>query len=105
MSQTLARPEGLAARLFSLRAAQLVHNTDSVKLRARLSGLLIGAELAGAKPYWLGRNVALIGADAVSAPYITGLASLGVTATRVDAQDMTLAGIKAAHALLENVNQ
>jgi 2-dehydro-3-deoxygalactonokinase len=26
MSQTMARPEGLAARLFSLRAAQLVHN-------------------------------------------------------------------------------
>jgi 2-dehydro-3-deoxygalactonokinase len=105
MSQTLARPEGLAARLFSLRAAQLVHNTDTITLRARLSGLLIGAELAAAKPYWLGRNVALIGADAVSAPYITGLASLGVNAARVDAKEMTLAGIKAAHALLETINQ
>ncbi|AGI66337.1 2-dehydro-3-deoxygalactonokinase [Octadecabacter antarcticus 307] len=103
MSQTLARPESLAARLFSLRAAQLVHKTDTVTLRARLSGLLIGAELAAAKPYWLGQKVALIGADAVSAPYITGLASLGVDAARVDAKDMTLAGIKAAHALLETV--
>ncbi len=80
-------------------------NTDAVTVRARLSGLLIGAELAAAKPYWLGRNVALIGADAVSAPYITGLASLGVNAARVDAKEMTLAGIKAAHALLETINQ
>lgn len=104
MSHTLARPESVAARLFSLRAAQLVHSTDTVTLRARLSGLLIGAELAAAKPYWLGQKVALIGADAVSAPYITGLASLGVDAARVDAKDMTLAGIKAAHALLETTD-
>jgi 2-dehydro-3-deoxygalactonokinase len=101
MSHTLSRPESLAARLFSLRAAQLVHDTDTITLRARLSGLLIGAELAAAKPYWLGQNVAMIGADAVSAPYITGLTTLGVHAARVDATDMTLAGIKAAHALLE----
>jgi 2-dehydro-3-deoxygalactonokinase len=34
MSQTMARPEGLAAPLFSLRAAQLVHNADTITLRA-----------------------------------------------------------------------
>ncbi len=102
LSQTLSRPEGLAGRLFSIRAAQLVHDTDTVTLRARLSGLLIGAELAATKPYWLGREVALIGADAVSMPYIAGLALQGVQVTRADATDMTLAGIKAAHALLEN---
>lgn len=101
MSATLSRPEGLAGRLFSIRAAQLVHDTDTVTLRARLSGLLIGAELAATKPYWLGQNVALIGADAVSMPYISGLAAQGVTVARADATDMTLAGIKAAHAHLE----
>jgi len=100
MSATLSRPEGLAGRLFSIRAAQLVHDTDTVTLRARLSGLLIGAELAATKPYWLGQNVALIGADAVSMPYITGLAAQGVTVVRADATEMTLAGIKAAHASL-----
>ena len=104
LSQTLSRPESLAARLFSLRAAQLVHDTDTVTLRANLSGLLIGAELAAAKPYWLGQNVALIGANNVSAPYISGLALLGVQAASVDSKEMTLAGIKAAHALLEFVD-
>jgi 2-dehydro-3-deoxygalactonokinase len=101
MSQTLSRPEGLAGRLFSIRAAQLVQGTDPIVLRARLSGLLIGAELAATKPYWLGREIALIGADAVSMPYVAGLKAQGVTVARADAEDMTLAGIKAAHSLLE----
>ena len=101
MSQTLSRPEGLAGRLFSIRAAQLVNDTDTVALRARVSGLLIGAELAATKPYWLGRDIALVGADAVSMPYVAGLKAQGVTVVRADAKDMTLAGIKAAHALLE----
>lgn len=101
LSNTLSRPEKLAGQLFSIRARQLVHDTDTVTLRAELSGLLIGAELAAAKPYWLGRDVALIGADAVSMPYVAGLAAQGVTAIRKDATEMTLAGIKAAYALLE----
>ena len=101
LSQTMSRPERIAGQLFSLRAAQLVHDTNTQTLRARLSGLLIGAELAATKPYWLGQNVALIGAEAVSMPYIAGLAAQGVAVTRADASDMTLAGIRAAHALLE----
>ena len=101
LSLTLSRPERMAGHLFSLRAAQLIHNTDAQTLRARLSGLLIGAELASTKPYWLGQNVALIGAEAVSQPYLAGLAAQGIDVVRADATDMALAGIKAAHALLE----
>lgn len=102
LSDTLTRPEKLAGQLFSIRASHLVHDTDPVTLRAQLSGLLIGAELAAAKPYWLGRDVALIGAGAVSMPYMAGLAVQGITATRADATEMTLAGIKAAYTLLES---
>ena len=101
LSQTMSRPERLAGQLFSLRAAQLVHNTDAQSLRTRLSGLLIGAELASTKPYWLGQNIALIGAKAVSQPYLAGLAAQGVDVVCADATDMTLAGIKAARTLLE----
>jgi len=68
LSLTMSRPETLAGNLFSIRAEQLLKGTDSVTLRSRLSGLLIGAELAATRPYWLGQNVALIGADAVSKP-------------------------------------
>ena len=59
----IARPERVASRLFGLRAEALLHGLAPERARARLSGLLIGAELAGARPYWLGREVVLIGAD------------------------------------------
>lgn len=101
LSTALSRPEALAGRLFSLRASQLVNSTDDVTLRSELSGLLVGAELAAAKPYWLGQNIAIIGADAVSMPYLAALSAQGVIAARADATDMTLAGIKAAHSHLE----
>lgn len=102
MSQTISRPEALAGRLFSIRAEQLVHDTDTVTLRARLSGLLVGAELAATKPYWLGQNVAMIGAEAISMPYMAGLAAQGVLAQRMDATQMTLAGLKAAYATMKD---
>ncbi|HVL21943.1 MAG TPA: 2-dehydro-3-deoxygalactonokinase, partial [Amaricoccus sp.] len=55
----LARPERVAGRLFGLRAEALLHGLEPERARARLSGMLIGAELAGARPYWLGRDVVL----------------------------------------------
>ena len=78
-----------------------MHGIDDITLRSELSGLLVGAELAAAKPYWLGQNIAIIGGEAVSKPYITGLAAQGVVATHADGAEMTLAGIKAAYSLLE----
>ena len=46
----------------ALRAEALLHGLAPERARARLSGLLIGAELAAARPYWLGRDLVLIGA-------------------------------------------
>ncbi len=100
LSDTISRPEKLAGKLFALRGGHLLDGMDPATARARLSGLLIGAELAAAKPYWLGQNMALIGTDAVAHPYAEGLAAQGVTVLRADADDMTLAGLRAAHAQL-----
>ena len=41
-------PEGIANRLFGLRASWLLDYTPPARTLAQLSGLLIGAELAGA---------------------------------------------------------
>lgn len=97
----LARPERVAARLFGLRADALLHGLDPVSARSRLSGLLIGAELAGARPYWLGRDVVLIGATALAAAYRAALALGGIDARRLDATAMTRAGLAAARAQLQ----
>jgi 2-dehydro-3-deoxygalactonokinase len=100
VEESLARPERLAARLFGIRAAALLDGLPPERARARLSGLLVGAELAGARPYWLGREVVLIGAPALVAAYRAALRLVGLEARTLDATDMTLAGLAAAHAQL-----
>ena len=93
VSDALSRPERLGARLFSLRAQGLIAGLSPDAARARLSGLLIGMELAGAKPYWLGQRVTLIGAEKLSAAYARALAAQGVVAQRLSVTDCTLAGL------------
>jgi 2-dehydro-3-deoxygalactonokinase len=99
VSETLSFPETLTARLFGLRAGALLQGLGPEAAQGRLSGLLIGAELAATRPWWLGREVALIGAGALSALYARALAAQGVTAALLDATDLTLAGLRAGHAL------
>ena len=93
----LSKPEKLAARLFSIRADDLVNGTPAQVGRARLSGLLIGAELAAARPYWLGMNLAIIGSTDTTTPYARALQNQGALATVADAERMTLAGLTAAY--------
>ena len=93
VSDALSRPERLGARLFSLRAEGLIAGLTPAAARACLSGLLIGTELAGARPYWLGQEVTLVGAVRLSAAYARALALQGVMARSLSATDCTLAGL------------
>jgi 2-dehydro-3-deoxygalactonokinase len=97
LSDALSRPEKIGANLFSLRAEGLLSNLAAPQARARLSGLLIGIELAAAKPYWLGQPVVIIGADALSATYARAMAAQGNTPTIIPAADTVLAGLTLAH--------
>ncbi|SDF08816.1 2-dehydro-3-deoxygalactonokinase [Limimaricola pyoseonensis] len=96
VSETLSRPERLAAGLFGIRAAGLLHGQGSGTARARLSGLLIGAELAAAKPYWLGQQIGVIGAGPLARLYVRALAAQGAPAAQANATAVTLAGLTAA---------
>ncbi|GAA6181383.1 2-dehydro-3-deoxygalactonokinase [Shimia sp. NS0008-38b] len=100
MDVTLSRPETLAAELFSIRASDLLLATPSAELRARLSGLLIGAELAASRAYWLGQQIAVIGDSALSDVYATALRAQGAQVDIADCEEMTLAGLTAARNLL-----
>ena len=102
LDETLSRPEKVAARLFSLRAEGLIEGLSPQAARARLSGILIGAELAAARPYWLGQAVVVIGAGTLAGHYARALAAQGVVAATAPADGMTLAGLKAARALGRN---
>ncbi|MCR9274041.1 MAG: 2-dehydro-3-deoxygalactonokinase [Rhodobacteraceae bacterium] len=93
VSDTLSRPERLAQRLFSIRADATLNGTGASVSRARLSGALIGAELAATRPYWLGQQVVVAGAPALADLYARALAGQGVSARALDAGPLTLAGL------------
>ena len=101
VNDAISRPERIAARLFSLRAEGLVNNMQNGTARASLSGLLIGAELAGAKPYWLGQQIAVIGAGNLTSLYVRALALQSAPATQVKGDAITLAGLTAAYRRLK----
>lgn len=101
VSDAIARPEATAARLFSLRAEGLLHGLDPAAARARLSGALIGAELAASRPYWLGQDIVIIGATGLASRYQEALAQQGLAPRTIDATEATLAGLTTAWRTLE----
>lgn len=96
VAEGIARPEKIMARLFSLRAEGLLNGLGVDSSYSRLSGLLIGAELAAAKPYWLGQAVRLVGAPNLSANYARALQSQAVSAQILDDTACSIAGLTAA---------
>ena len=93
---TYSNPALLSSKLFGLRAADLLENTSTKFLKSKLSGYLIGSELAGAKSYWLGQNIVMIGNDDLCVLYEKALKKLGLNATIENTQNVTLNGLKQA---------
>lgn len=96
VADAMARPEKVAGYLFRIRAEGLLHATPEGVSRARLSGLLIGAEIAAARPYWLGQPIALLGEGGMVDGYGAALKAQSVDLRRVPGEDITLAGLNAA---------
>lgn len=96
LSDALSRPDRIGARLFSLRAEGLLNGLAPVAARSRLSGLLIGVELAAAKPYWLGQPITIIGSEGIARAYARALSAQGAQPATLSATDCTLAGLAAA---------
>ncbi len=103
VSDTLSRPAALTSALFGVRADGLLNGTPPARARARLSGLLIGAELAAARPYWLGQQVVILGEDALARAYQSALAAQGAEARIASAEDITLKGLAAARARFKDL--
>jgi len=93
LSDGLSRPERLAGRLASIRADLTLEEVPPPTAEARLAGTLIGAELAAARPYWLGQTLAVIGAGGAAQLYLRALSQQGAPATDADGSRMALAGI------------
>lgn len=96
VDEALHDPQSIAVTLFGLRAEMLLAGLTGAAARGRLSGLLIGFELAATRGYWLQGRVALIGAPELCHCYSKALAPMGIKAETLDAQTMTLAGLTLA---------
>lgn len=84
IEDSLSRPERLAAYL---RRAEITGD------RQATTGHLIGAELAAAKPYWLGQDVAVIALPGT--PYATALAHQSVPHGTHDPDTLLVQGLAA----------
>lgn len=98
LSDALSRPERIGARLFGIRAEGLIAGLSAAAAKARLSGLLIGMELAAARPYWLGQAVTLVGSEGLARSYARALRTQGVEPRMVSGTEAVLAGLQAARA-------
>jgi len=97
VTEAMAEPATITGRLFGLRAQSLVADTPSLGAAARLSGYLIGLELASTRAYWQGAKVSIIGASALAQHYQRALGLAGVSALMLNTELMTLAGLTAAY--------
>ncbi|WP_336274420.1 2-dehydro-3-deoxygalactonokinase [Vreelandella indica] len=106
--ETNEAPELFSSRLFGLRAQDLLDgrlpagDTRGAVLAARLSGLAIGLELAGAcRECPTDKPIMLIGNQALSQRYTLALNAIGYQTQHVDGDTAVLAGLRLAHHALK----
>lgn len=94
LSEGLHAPQLLTSALFRTRAASLLSGKGPDWCGGFVSGLLIGAEVAGHHD-WLDRakSVPLIGSARLSRIYSRALAMVGSNSETIDASAATLAGL------------
>ena len=96
LERALAAPERLLSALFSIRAAGLLDGLAGVDAAARLSGVLIGAEVATALDRGDGpAAVTLVASGGMARLYGAALAAAGAAVTTVDADRAVCAGLMA----------
>ena len=93
VENSIEQPDKLLNECFSIRAQSLLENLQDAEARSRLSGLLIGAELAGAREYWQGNRIALIGDLKLTELYAQALSLLSIETKIFDPKEVTLAGL------------
>ena len=94
LATATADPSDLTSALFRLRAAQLLGFEQRADGAARLSGLLIGMEIAGAlRRHGSLASVRLLGAGSLGALYESALRAAGLAVTVCDAEQASRQGL------------
>lgn len=94
----------LTTRLFSIRAESLLGSADGTAAASRLSGLLIGAEVAAmSRRYKPEGEVHIIGTGALARLYTRALGLSGIRASALDGGELVRKGLFAAARALVSV--
>ncbi|BCH63965.1 2-dehydro-3-deoxygalactonokinase [Agrobacterium vitis] len=104
VSEALGENFTLTTSLFSIRAAGLLSSPGANEAASRLSGLLIGAEIAGMRE-WIGsgKTVHIVGSKALSALYAKAITLADGKASILDGSALVRDGLFAsAKAILQN---
>ncbi|MCA0961553.1 2-dehydro-3-deoxygalactonokinase [Salipiger bermudensis] len=94
--QAMGRPANFAGELAVIRAERQLSGLSDSLAASRAMGLLVGMELAAAKPYWLGQSVAIVAEGNAAQPYRLALEAQAVPVVVADGARMALEGLKAA---------
>ena len=101
VQMTANAPETLTGELFGLRSMALVGDMAPDVGRARLSGMLIGAELAATRDYWDDTTVRILGGAALSDLYAKAIAAVWGECDVLDGERLTLMGLTAAYSAMK----
>ena len=94
VAASLDSPADILARLFSIRPAGLLQGLPQGDARARLSGYLVGQEIAGARSRFpVGEKVELIGGGVLGDLYSAALEVAGVATNLHDADELVIYGL------------
>lgn len=94
VNDIMARPQGFATALAEISAQAALEGTSPDAGWSRLMGALIGLELAGSRPYWLGREVVILSDSPLSALYVRALKAQGVVAQDVSRREHLRTGLQ-----------
>lgn len=90
----MADPGKLTAQLFSARPRTLLSGTPNEVLKAYLSGLLIGAEIAAMREVWHAQDIVIIGDCENARLYQTALAALDICPLIYDSAQAIIDGLR-----------
>ncbi|ANL64575.1 2-dehydro-3-deoxygalactonokinase [Rhizobium phaseoli] len=96
VSAAFARPALASNLLFTARSGQLLHGISATAAQARLSGTLIGIEIAGALQDAATSGITLVASGRLQALYEQAFKTLSLAFTAIDADAAVRRGLSAA---------